>query len=56
MGFQLYILGMLAVGGLLAWNVYRVSSESNNDESTNAVRYLAFDGTPCMLIPGNSFR
>jgi len=43
MGFYPSILGVLAVGGLLAWNVHRgnrVSSESNNDESTNAVRYL----------------
>lgn len=53
MAFYLYILGVLTVGGLLAWNIryqQRMRTETSNDGSTNAIRYCSFGGKPYKLV------
>ena len=54
MGFYLYILGVLATGGLLAWNHYcqnRMSTDSSNGDFVAAINFLGFDRTPYELTP-----
>ncbi|MBB5360895.1 hypothetical protein HDE76_004147 [Rhodanobacter sp. ANJX3] len=54
MAFYLYILGVLATGGLLAWNLYRrnrMSTEPSNDDSAAAIKFIGFGRTPYELIP-----